>query len=339
MEKAALDKLASFFDDPHNIVVTTHRNPDGDAMGSSLAMARYLRKKKQSVQVITPTDYPEFLKWMPGDSDVMIYSEDPEKSNDIIAKADMIICLDFNALSRIGDMEEPVRKSSAVKMMMDHHQQPELFAAFTRSVPEVGSTCQLVFEWIVEMGDRSHIDSEMAQCLYTGIMTDSGSFRFSSTSPKTHHITADLIEYGAQPHVIYDRVMDNNKESRLRLLGYALSEKLRVLPEYKTAYINLSAEELDRFQYEKGDTEGFVNYALSVEGVRFAAIIMDKDGLRKVSFRSKGNWDVNTFARNHFNGGGHVNAAGGASDLNLDETVQKFVDLLPQYRKELTGKA
>lgn len=308
-------------------------------MGSSLAMARYLRKKKQIVQVITPTDYPDFLKWMPGDSDVLIYTNDPSKADGIIEQAEMIICLDFNALSRIGEMEEPVRKSSAVKMMIDHHQQPEQFAAYTRSIPEVGSTCELVFEWIVEMGDKELIDSEMAQCLYTGIMTDSGSFRFSSTSPRTHHITADLIEFGAEPHMIYDRVMDNNKESRLRLLGYALSAKLRVLPEYKTAYISLSAEELDRFQYEKGDTEGFVNYALSVEGVRFAAIFMDKDGLRKVSFRSKGAWDVNTFARNHFNGGGHMNAAGGASDLTLDETVQKFVDLLPQYREELTGKA
>lgn len=338
MEKAALDKLASFFKEPHHIVITTHKNPDGDAMGSSLAMARYLRKKKQSVQVITPTDYPNFLKWMPGNSDALIHTEAEEKANDLIEKADMIICLDFNALSRIGAMEEPVRKSSGVKMMIDHHQQPEQFAAFTRSVPEVGSTCQLVFEWIVEMGDKELIDAEMAQCLYTGIMTDSGGFRFSSTTPKTHHITADLIEFGAKPHEIYDRVMDNNRESRLRLLGYALSEKLRVLPEYKTAYIGLTAEELERFQFEKGDTEGFVNYALSVEGVKFAALIMDKDGLRKISFRSKGDWDVNTFARTHFNGGGHKNAAGGASDLSMDETVQKFVDLLPQYREELNGK-
>lgn len=336
MEKAALDKLISFFSEPHKVVITTHKNPDGDAMGSSLAVARYLQKKKQLVTVIVPTDYPEFLHWLPGNSNVLVYGDDEEKAQGIIDKADLIICLDFNALSRIGAMEEPVRKSSAVKMMIDHHQQPEQFAAFTISEPDICSTCQLVFEWIVDMGDKSLIDQEVATSLYTGIMTDTGSFRFPSTTARTHRIVADLLEFGARGSDIYDRVMDDHTESRIRLLGFTLSEKLRVLPEYKTAYMSLSSEELERFNFQKGDTEGFVNYALSVKGIRFAAIFMDKDGLRKISFRSKGQWDVNSFARAHFNGGGHMNAAGGASDLPLDETLQKFVDLLPQYRKELS---
>ena len=336
MEKAALDKLQSFFSEPHNVVITTHKNPDGDAMGSSLAVARYLQKKKQLVTVIAPTDYPDFLHWLPGDNNVLVYTDDHDRANGIIEKADLIICLDFNALSRIGEMEEPVRKSSAVKMMIDHHQQPEQFAAYTISEPDICSTCQLVFEWMVDMGDKALIDKEIATCIYTGIMTDTGSFRFPSTTARTHRIVADLIEFGANGADIYNRVMDGSSESRIRLLGFALSEKLRVLPEYKTAYISLSAEELERFNFQKGDTEGFVNYALSVKGILFAAIFMDKDNLRKVSFRSKGDWDVNLFARAHFNGGGHKNAAGGASDLPLDETLQKFVDLLPQYRKELS---
>ncbi len=335
MEKTDLGKLTSFFNDPHYVVITTHQNPDGDAMGSSLAVAHYLCKKEQRVQVITPTDYPAFLKWMPGHSEVMIYTDNPGECDNLIAKADMIICLDFNSLSRIGDMKTPVGSSSAVKMLIDHHQQPGQFATFIRSVPEVGSTCQLVFEWIVEMGDRELIDPAMAACLYTGIMTDSGHFSFSSTTPKTHRITADLIELGARPHEICDRVMDNNRETRLRLLGYALNKKLCVLPEYGTAYISLTAGELERFQYQKGDTEGLVNHALSVEGVRFAALLTDQEGLRKISFRSKGNWNVSTFARDHFNGGGHINAAGGYSTHSLDETVQKFIDLLPQYQQEL----
>ncbi len=298
-------------------------------MGSSLGLYNYLIQKDHTVTVITPNDYPSFLFWLPGNDKVIDFSLNPEPAKIIVAAADIVFCLDFNAIGRIDKLGEEVAKSSAKKCIIDHHLQPEDFADYMLHEVKTSSTCELIYDFIVLMGDKQLINKNIGSCLYTGIMTDTGSFRFPSTSPKTHRIIADLIEAGANNAEIHNFIYDNNTEDKLRLMGYSFVEKLVVLKEYGTAFFTLNHEELNRFNYKKGDTEGLVNYALSIEGIYFAAFIVERDGKVKMSFRSRGKFDVNVFARKNFNGGGHANAAGGMSELSLEETIKKFVSLLP----------
>ena len=328
MKANKVKEIRTFLSKPKNIVIVTHWSPDGDAMGSSLGLYNYLIQKKHKVTVITPNDYPSFLFWLPGNNKVINFSSSAKPAKTAVAKADIIFCLDFNSLKRIDALGNEVGKSKALKCIIDHHLQPDDFADFMLHDIQACSTCELIYDFMELMGDKKLINKKISNCLYTGIMTDTGSFRFPSTKSKTHRIVADLIEAGAENSEIHNRIYDGNTEDKLKLLGYCLAEKLTVFKEYGTAFFSLSADELKRFNYKKGDTEGVVNYALSIEGINFAAFFVERDGEIKTSFRSKGDFNVNLFARKHFNGGGHANAAGGMSELTLDETIIKFVSLL-----------
>lgn len=335
MTYSELEEIKAFLCSRKKIVIVTHKNPDGDAMGSSLGLYNYLLLKKHRVHVITPNGYPSFLQWLPGNDKVIKYSEVPNRAQTLIKKADIIFCLDFNALRRIGELGKLVKKSKGIKILIDHHLLPERFAKYMMVEKKSCSTAQLVFDFIVAMGDKKLINKKIANCLYTGIMTDSLNFKVPTTSAHTHRIVADLIEAGAQNTLAYSLVYDTNTENRIRLLGHCLAKEMKVLKEYNAAFIALSASDLKKFNFQKGDTEGVVNYPLSIQGIRFSALFAEMKDEIKISFRSKGNFDVNKFARKHFNGGGHLNAAGGEAHATLDETVTKFVNILTEYREEL----
>lgn len=332
-----LAELKELLAQPKKIVITTHHKPDGDALGSSLGLYHYLCQKQHQVQVIAPTDYPYFLQWLPGNEDVIIFTEQKEKSAELVKQADLIFCLDFNALSRINDLGEIVKVSAAKKIMIDHHLDPENFDDFRHWNTQACAAAQLVYEFIAQLlGDKNSIDAEIATCLYTGIMTDSGSFRFPNTTSDVHRIVAELIDKGADNAAIHQSVYDQSTESRLRFLGYCLSEKLEILPEFNTALISISQDELKRYNSITGDTEGIVNYALSINGIRLAAIIIERTDKVKLSLRSSGTFPANEICKNYFHGGGHRNAAGGQSESSLEEVVHQFKTLLPEYKNLLT---
>lgn len=323
---------------PKQIVIVPHKNPDGDAMGSTLGLYHYLIKNNHKVTVVAPNDYPDFLKWLPGQDNVVIYESDRTHAENLMETADLIFTLDFNALHRAGEMETPLSNSKAVKIMIDHHQQPDTYAEYMFSDVSMSSTCEMVYRFIDMLGDLQTIDDQIATCLYAGILTDTGSFRFPSTTSTTHLVVADLIEKGANHSDIYNSIYDTNSYERLQLLGVAL-KNLKVLPEYRTAYITLSQEELNAANFRKGDTEGFVNYGLSIKNIIFAAIFIEhkQEGIVKISLRSEGDFSVNEFSRENFSGGGHTNAAGGKSDLSLNDTVEKFISILPRYKNILNS--
>lgn len=333
MESQDITRIKELLSQPRQIIITTHRNPDGDAMGSSLGLFHYLVQKGHNVTVVIPNEFPAFLKWLPGSESVMDYSVNVDKTVALVKEAEIIFCLDFNVLHRIEDLGKEVGEAKAFKITIDHHPQPEFFADITFSDVKASSTCEMIVEFIHSSGDE--INGSSANCLYTGIMTDTGSFRYPSTTSKTHQRTADLINAGANNGRIHDLVYDNNSISRLKLLGYCLSEKMQIIEGYQTAVISLSQEELNRFNHQKGDSEGIVNYPLSIKGIRFSAFMVERDGEIKISFRSKGGFSVNEFSRKNFSGGGHFNAAGGSSKLSLEETVSKFIGTLAYYKDEL----
>lgn len=333
-EKLAL--FNEFLSSPKQIVITTHQNPDADALGSSLGLSAYLKKKGHFTTVITPTDYPDFLRWMSGESEVINFENDQHSlAKEHIANADMIFCLDFSALNRIKGMEEFVKQSSAKKVLIDHHQQPENFADFVFWNDRAAATCELIYELIEKLGDKHLVDIPTAECFYAGLVTDTGSFRFDSTSEEVHRIAGELISIGIHPNSIHRKIFDSNTIDRLKFLGFVLGEKLTYLPKYNVVYIAISKEELSKFSSKNGDTEGVVNYGLSIKGVVMAAIFTEKEDMIRVSLRSIDDFSVSEFSRNHFNGGGHKNAAGGRSNDSLEKTVEKFLSLLPKYKEEL----
>lgn len=336
MTKDHILHIKQLLSKPKNIVIIPHKNPDGDAVGASLGLYHYLLKQQHLVNVIAPNDYPDFLKWMPSEASILKYDNETEKGNALIENADLIFTLDFNALNRIGDMEIPVSNSKAIKIMIDHHQEPDDYAKFIYSDVSMSSTCEMVYNFLEMMGETKLIDANIATCLYTGIMTDTGSFKFSCTTTQTHKIIGTLIEKGANNAQIHSNIYDTYSFNQLQLLGCAL-KNLKVLPEYNTAYITLSQEELNTFNFKKGDTEGFVNYGLALQGILFSVIFIEnsQEGIVKISLRSKGDFSVNEFAKTHFEGGGHINAAGGKSDLNLSQTIEKFISILPNYKNVL----
>ena len=336
MNKEDIYNLKHILSTPKKIIIVPHKNPDGDAIGSTLGLYHYLKKNHHYVTVVAPNDYPEFLKWMPDEDKIVKYDTNTEKANALIEDADIIFTLDFNALNRIGNMEVPVTNSKAIKIMIDHHQQPDSYATYTYSDVSMSSTSEMIYNFIELLGDVNQIDNDIATCLYTGIMTDTGSFKYSCTTTQTHNIIGILIEKGANNTQIHNNVYDTFSYNQIQLLGCAL-KNLKVLPEYKTAYITLSQEELNQFNFKKGDTEGFVNYGLALVGIVFSAIFIEnqQESIIKISFRSKGAFSVNEFARAHFEGGGHTNAAGGKSELDLNETVEKFISILPNYKNAL----
>ncbi len=329
---------------PRKVVIVTHFKPDADALGSSLGLARYLRKKGHLVKVITPSDYPDFLAWMPGNETVLAVAKEGkqhptyQQAVEFLTQAEAIFCLDFSSLKRINDLEEPVRNARAVKVMIDHHLEPEEFATYLQWDVQSASTAGLVCELIEQLGDSTLIDSEIATCLYAGLMTDTGGFRHNNTHQREFGIASRLVAAGASPHEVAKQVYDTNSLERLRLTGFVLSQKLQVLPELRTAYMTLSRDELKTFGAQTGDTEGLVNYGLSIKGVVLSVLMYDRGEEIKLSFRSLGNFSANEMARTHFEGGGHKNASGGTSKLSLADTLQKFLSILPQYKEKLINE-
>jgi len=334
-----LQAFKAFISRPRKAVIITHFKPDADALGSSLGLAGFLKKKGHKVQVITPSDYPGFLAWMPGNEDVLALSKESndleKKAAELIAKANVIFCLDFSGLARINQLGDMVKKSKAKKVLIDHHLDPEKFADFIQWDELSASTSGLVFELIKELDEESQVDEGIANCLYAGLMTDTGGFRHNNTTQKEFLMASELVGMGANPSEVARLIYDNSTVERLRMTGYVLSEKLHVLPEYRTAYMTISSAELKKFGSQTGDTEGLVNYGLSISGIRLAVLMYDRKEEIKLSFRSIGNFSVNEFARKHFEGGGHKNASGGASRLSLEQTLKKFLALLPEYQEQL----
>jgi bifunctional oligoribonuclease and PAP phosphatase NrnA len=320
-------QLLSEKDQP--ITIVTHTNPDGDALGSSLGLFGFFKLSGYSnVKVITPNGYPSFLWWMPWQQEIIIADKHPAISHAAIIGASLVFCLDFNGLNRVDGLESILRQTSAKKILIDHHPQPADEFDILFSDTRVSSTAELVYEFIVALGGEKQIDKRVAECLYAGIVTDTGSFSYACNEPRTYEITARLIALGVDGEHLHRLIYDTYSADRMRLLGYCLSEKLKVLPNEQAAYISLSAADLLRFNHQDGDTEGVVNYAMSIENINLAALFIEKEDHIKISFRSAGKVDVNRLARNHFNGGGHRNAAGGKSHLNLEDTTNLFEELL-----------
>lgn len=329
MKDEDITAIQELLSTPKKVVIIPHRSPDGDAMGSTLGLFHFLKQLNHEAIVIAPNEFPDFLAWLPGSEEVLIYETDKEKTAQIILDAELVFTLDFNALHRTGDMEQVLKKVSAPFIMIDHHQKPDDYAKYMFSDTKYGSTCEMLYHFIVDLGYKNLIDKTVATCIYTGIVTDSGSFRFPSTTSTTHRVVADLIDIGIENGTIHNNLFDNSSYNRLQLLGQAL-QNMKIMFDKKTSYITLSQKELDTNNYVKGDTEGIVNYGLSIKGVVFAAIFIEhrEENIIKISFRSQGSFDVNQFAREHFGGGGHINAAGGKSYLSMKDTVAKFEDLL-----------
>jgi len=317
------------------IAIISHFNPDGDAIGSSLALYHYLSEKEFDVSVVIPNRAPRFLHWLPGCRKIYVFDEDIDSSKSLLNDAELIFFLDFNVINRTQGMEEFIKNLSTQKILIDHHPDPEYFADITISSTEVSSTSELLYEFLTSLKAGSDINKDIAECLYTGIMTDTGSFSYNSSSPDTYYIVSKLIEQGIDKDKIYWQVYDNYSVDRMRLLGYCLNQKMKVLPEYASAYISITRNELEKYNYEPGDSEGFVNYPLSIKGIVFSVIFIEHEEHIKISFRSKGDFHANHFAMKHFNGGGHRNAAGGYSDKALDETLNKFEKELHQYKEDL----
>lgn len=322
---------------PRRVSITMHQKPDPDAMGSSLGLAHFLRKLGHEVTVISPTNYPDFLHWMPGCSDVLDYEADKAKADAILDTAEWLFCLDFNALYRTRSMETVIDRISAEKILIDHHEEPQTWAFdYGISVIPKSSTSELVYELIRDSGHTDLIDEEIAQCLYAGVMSDTGSFRYPVTTSSVHAMVSVLMNTGFNHSTVHERIYDSYLESRLRFLGHLLSNRMEIFYEYNAAIIWITKSDLQRFNIKTGDTEGVANYPLSIKGIRFAALLIDRDEERRWSFRSKGAFDCNGFARKNFEGGGHHNAAGGKSKLSVDENIRRFKQTLSEYQDVLT---
>lgn len=336
MNKQDILDIKQLLSSKKNIVIVPHKNPDGDAIGSTLGLLHYLLKINHKATIIAPNDYPDFLKWLPLEGTILKHENNTNLCNDLIKDADIIFTLDFNAFHRTGNMASVLEKSNAVKIMIDHHQQPGDYAKYTYSDVSMSSTCEMIYNFLDKIEALNFIDAPTATCLYVGIMTDTGSFRYRSTTSTTHRIIASLIDKGADNTQIHNSVYDTNSYNRMQLLGVALNN-LKVIPKSKTAYTSLSQDELQQLDYKKGDTEGFVNYALSLNNIILAAIFIEdkQNNIIKISLRSKGDFSVNELSRKHFEGGGHTNAAGGKSNTSLETTIEKFISILPLHNSAL----
>lgn len=321
---------------PKKIVITTHQKPDGDAMGSSLGLYHFLIQLGHSVTVISPTNWASFLKWMPAANKVVDFELSKDIAITYLQEAEVLFCLDFNVLHRTKNMEPVLNGLTCIKVLIDHHEQPQVdYFTYGISSTAKSSTSEMVFDFIVDSGHADKINTEIAQSLYTGVMTDTGSFRFPATTGSVHLMVARLKETGFNHTIVHENIYDNSLENRLRFIGHTLLNRLEVLYEYNTAIMYIPKNDLLRFHIKTGDTEGLVNYLLTIKGIKFGALVIDRDEERKWSFRSKGGFDVNTFARTHFEGGGHFNAAGGRTDDTLDQTVWNFKKVIKQYQQQL----
>ncbi|MFI5204122.1 MAG: bifunctional oligoribonuclease/PAP phosphatase NrnA [Flavobacteriales bacterium] len=334
-----LNEFISVLQSKKNIVITAHQNPDGDAVGSAMGLYHALKKMGKNPVVLFPDPFPVFYSWVDSALQSTFYSKNHPVGDELLKQADIIFCLDYNEPSRTGEkMGASIRASSAYKVMIDHHPHPSDFCNLMVSFTTDCSTCQLVYRFLYTLNLQQHINQQAADALYLGIMTDTGSFRYPATSALTHRIIAELIDKGARNAAIHEIVYDNNTEWRLRLTGFALSQKLKVLPEHHTAYFVLTKQELEEYHFQSGDTEGLVNYGLSIQGIQLAAIFMEKDNEVKISFRSHGDVPANLLMSANFSGGGHKNAAGGKSFSSLDETIGTFLSIIPGFMKEHASK-
>ena len=333
----SIEQFYPILNKPFKAVITAHQKPDGDAMGSSLALFHFLKALGHEVTVISPTNWAAFLDWMPGTHEVIDYEANKELAAKIIQEADYVFCLDFNILHRTKHLEPIIKEAKAIKILIDHHQQPDILSfGYGISDVKMSSTCEMIYDFIVQSGHSNLINIDIATCLYTGLMTDTGSFRFPSTSASVHKIVAHLKELGLQHATIHEHIYDNSTEGRLKFMGNAFLNRMQVFPSLKTAVMAIPKTDIYKFELKTGDTEGLVNYLLSIEGIKLAAIVIDREEERKWSFRSKGNFDVNIFARTHFDGGGHANAAGGNSKKSLEETLNDFKTIIENYKSQLT---
>ena len=321
MKVSEIDKIKSLLSKKKDIVIIPHKNPDGDAIGASTGLKNYFANFNHNVKIISPNKFPDFLSWMDPYNQIKIFSEDESCIQKII-NADIIFTLDFNNLVRISSMKEQVEKSNAIIIMIDHHENPSNYADFMYSVPEMSSTCEMIYHFIDKLGDKDKIDKNIAKSLYAGIMTDTGSFKFPSTTHVTHKVVSNLLKTGISHFEIHNQIYDNNKPERIQLLSFALSQ-IKIIEDLNTCYISLSQKNLDKFNYEKGDTEGIVNYGLSIKNIKFAVIFMENSNEKviRISLRSRGNFNVNEFSKNIFGGGGHKNAAGAISKKTLSKTI------------------
>ena len=338
VEKNEVKTIKGWIRDANKVAILTHTNPDGDAIGSSLALALALTKLGIDARVVIPDGLPDFLRWLPGIELSTTFAYKKEKAIEIIDGADLIFCLDFNDPKRVGGVEEHLSASNAKTILIDHHQDPVQFTDIAISETWRGSVGEMIYLFLQDIFQEEVLNKDIATCLYVAIMTDTGNFNYASSYPEIFHIVGDLMNYDLEKDKIYANVYDAFSEDRMRLQGYCMQEKMVILPKYHTAFISLTEAELKKFNHRKGDTEGFVNIPFAVKGIRFTALFVEKKDRIKVSFRSRGNFPVNQVAADHYHGGGHVNAAGGDSFQTMDETLNKFQSLLKGYAKLLSDK-
>lgn len=338
--QANIDHAEKWFERADKIVIVTHVSPDGDAIGSSLGLWHFLESQEKTVNVIVPNAFPDFLRWMPGAKDIIRYDKYTEFANKLLNEADVICCLDFNALSRIDAMADAVAQSPARKMMIDHHLNPEAFCRIIISHPEISSTSELVFRLICRLGYFEDITKEGAECIYTGMMTDTGGFTYNSNDREIYFIISELLSKGIDKDEIYRKVYNTYSEGRLHLMGYVLYDKMQVFPQFNSALVWLTKEEQSKFQYVKGDTEGFVNIPLSIKNIIFSVFLREdtEKNMIKVSLRSVGAFPCNKVAAEFFNGGGHLNASGGEFYGTMDEAIDLFKQALVKYEELLLAK-
>ena len=334
----AVNQIFPLLTQPKNVVITFHQKPDADAMGSALGLYHFLKQLGHTVTVISPTNWAGFLSWMPGCKKVLNYEIQTAKAGEALTNAEWVFCLDFNTMDRTKLMAETLTNLSCVKILIDHHQQPQS-ESFTYGISDVtkSSTSEMVYDFIIASGHADKININVADCLYAGVMTDTGSFRFTSTTASVHRMVADLKDRGLEHSHIHEELFDNFLESRFRFFGHVLLNRMEVFYEYNTALIAIPQADLIKFNVKTGDTEGLVNFPLSIHGIKLASIIIDRGDERKSSFRSKGGFDVNTFARKYFNGGGHFNASGGKNTEPLEEVVRKFKAAIKENKEQLSS--
>ncbi|HNY03841.1 MAG TPA: DHH family phosphoesterase [Bacteroidales bacterium] len=335
MENTDFDIIIGILATPSRILVTTHSNPDGDAIGSCLAFSSYLKKKGHHVSMMVPDPYPEFLSWMKGHEEILVWSQDPDACRKAVEGAEIIVAVDYNNLSRLNEAGGLVKASGVTKILIDHHLLPSEEFNYRISISKTSSTSELVYNYIARANDLDLLDKDIAECIYAGIITDTGSLSYSCNYIKTYEILAHLFRFGIDGEYLHRLIYDTYSECRLRLLGLSVSDRLVVLPDLHTAYITLTRDDLQKYNYQIGDTEGVVNYALSIKDINLAALFIERDGIVKVSFRSKGAFAVNTMASKYFGGGGHRNASGANCTTSLEETVSLFREILPGYREML----
>lgn len=331
-----ITELYPLLSQPRKVVITTHQKPDADAMGSSLALKQLLVKLGHTVTVISPTNWAGWVNWMPGANEVLDYEKERQKAETILNQADWLFCLDFNIFHRTKTMTEKLKQLTCVKILIDHHQEPDE-ASFDYGISSTAksSTCEMIYDLIIGSGNGDKIDATIAECLYAGVVGDTGSFRFPSATARVHQLVADLKTKGLQHSQVHEHLFDNFLENRLRFVGHVLQNRMEIYYEYNTALIAIPKSDLLKYEIRTGDTEGLVNYPQTIQGIKLVALVIDRDEERKWSFRSKGDFDCNTFARKYFEGGGHYNAAGGRSNDNLEKTVQRFKEVLKENEKLL----